>query len=263
MEVQLVLLMHNLVSFPDVLVLIFLLFIFGSFKKTHIHSYFISIVLQLLGQGNCVTIYLKIQYDNIPESAAIKLETNPSSSMTSEFNHVSNTVKMYCIPCGQYENIKITPTLPSSGSWNAILSLGLDGTKDFAFAGSSWYDFFFHNIEVNSVVGAINPDPYYKKINLDCFDKLPLILLNLPSISEYYRSLFDAHNINPKIVATAKTNEMVRSLVGAGIGCSILNIKAATNTTTNMRYFSNELVYEYNDDGTPVIDAVFTYVNGR
>ena len=71
-----------------------------------------------------------------------------------------------------------------------------------------------------------------KKINLDCFDKLPLILLNLPSISEYYRSLFDAHNINPKIVATAKTNEMVRSLVGAGIGCSILNIKAATNTTS-------------------------------
>ena len=37
-----------------------------------------------------------------------------------------------------------------------------------------------------------------KKINLCCLEKIPLILLNLPSISEYYRSLFDTNNINPK-----------------------------------------------------------------
>ena len=161
-------------KFLFVLVLICLLFIFWSFfKKTSIHSCFIFFVLQLLGQGNCVTIYLKIPLPNsVTIGAPIKLETIPSSSMTREFDYVANAVTKFCIPCGQYENIRITPTLSNpDSSWTAILSLGLDGTKDFAFAGSSWYDFSFHNIEVNSVVDAINPDTNLQKINLDCAEQ--------------------------------------------------------------------------------------------
>jgi len=53
----------------------------------------------------------------------------------------------------------------------------------------------------------------------------PLVLLDLPVIGEYYNSLFEAAGIEPNIVATASTTEMVRSLVGAGIGSSILNMK--------------------------------------
>lgn len=57
----------------------------------------------------------------------------------------------------------------------------------------------------------------------------PLVLLDLPFTSEYYRKLIDEHSVEVSIVATATTTEMVRSLVGAGIGCSILNMRPATD----------------------------------
>ncbi|MGB0848148.1 MAG: FAD-binding protein, partial [Thiolinea sp.] len=44
----------------------------------------------------------------------------------------------------------------------------------------------------------------------------------------YYRSLLDEQGVETKIVATASTTEMVRSLVGAGVGVSILNMCPAT-----------------------------------
>ena len=79
------------------------------------------------------------------------------------------------------------------------------------------------------------PKDYFPKsqktISLSQFDKLPMVLLNLPGVSEYYNSLFEINKVRPNVVATAKTNQMVRSLVGAGLGCSILNLKGATDTT--------------------------------
>ena len=62
-------------------------------------------------------------------------------------------------------------------------------------------------------------------------NELPMVLLNLPGVSEYYNSLFEINKIRPRVVATAKTNQMVRSLVGAGLGCSLLNLKGAADTT--------------------------------
>ena len=60
---------------------------------------------------------------------------------------------------------------------------------------------------------------------------LPFVLLDLPLAGAYYRGLMDEHDVGARIVATASTTEMVRSLVGAGIGCSILNMRPATSTT--------------------------------
>lgn len=70
-----------------------------------------------------------------------------------------------------------------------------------------------------------------KTVSLSHFNELPMVLLNLPGVSEYYNSLFEINKIRPKVVATAKTNQMVRSLVGAGLGCSLLNLKGAADTT--------------------------------
>lgn len=60
---------------------------------------------------------------------------------------------------------------------------------------------------------------------------LSLVLLDLPFTSEYYRSLLDAQGVDARVVATANTTEMVRSLVGAGIGASILNMCPATSVS--------------------------------
>jgi DNA-binding transcriptional LysR family regulator len=57
----------------------------------------------------------------------------------------------------------------------------------------------------------------------------PFVLLDLPFTSQYYRELLDHADIEPRIVATASTTEMVRSLVGSGTGISILNMRPLTD----------------------------------
>ncbi len=59
----------------------------------------------------------------------------------------------------------------------------------------------------------------------------PLVLLDLPMTSQYYRSLVSESGQAAHVVATATTHEMVRSLVGAGVGCSILNMLPSTEIT--------------------------------
>lgn len=54
----------------------------------------------------------------------------------------------------------------------------------------------------------------------------PLVVLNRPVAAAYYQSLFDANDIT--IAAYANSTEMVRSLVGAGHGCAVLNMQPLT-----------------------------------
>ncbi|MEM8811101.1 MAG: LysR family transcriptional regulator [Pseudomonadota bacterium] len=58
-----------------------------------------------------------------------------------------------------------------------------------------------------------------------------LVLLDLPFVGGYVRDLLTAAGIAPPIHATASTTEMVRSLVGAGLGCAILNMRPAIETS--------------------------------
>ena len=58
-----------------------------------------------------------------------------------------------------------------------------------------------------------------------------LVLLDLPIISEYYATQFEYAGITPEIVATATSLEMVRSLVGRNVGCSVLHVSAANERT--------------------------------
>lgn len=58
-----------------------------------------------------------------------------------------------------------------------------------------------------------------------------MVLLDLPVVSEYYSRLFERAGIAPRVASTAASLEMVRSLVGAGVGCSILHMRPATDVT--------------------------------
>lgn len=58
-----------------------------------------------------------------------------------------------------------------------------------------------------------------------------IVLLDLPVVSEYYASQFEYAGIAPNIAATATSLEMVRSLVGRGVGCSLLHMAVANNST--------------------------------
>lgn len=59
----------------------------------------------------------------------------------------------------------------------------------------------------------------------------PFVLLNLPAVSAYYGRIFDKAGLSPKVVVTATSVEMVRSLVGASLGCSILHMRPTIAAT--------------------------------
>ncbi len=61
--------------------------------------------------------------------------------------------------------------------------------------------------------------------------KEPLVVLNRPVATAYYRRLLDAYNPEVSIAAYANSTEMVRSLVSAGHGCAILNMRPLTSTS--------------------------------
>ncbi|MFZ1726232.1 MAG: LysR family transcriptional regulator [Albidovulum sp.] len=52
-----------------------------------------------------------------------------------------------------------------------------------------------------------------------------LIILDRPVATAYYRELLEREGQKLKVAATANSTEMVRSLVGTGLGCSILNMR--------------------------------------
>jgi DNA-binding transcriptional LysR family regulator len=66
-----------------------------------------------------------------------------------------------------------------------------------------------------------------KSISLSDLSYEPMIALNRPVASAYYQQLFESTGAKPNTVAVANSTEMVRSLVGAGLGCAILNMRPA------------------------------------
>lgn len=70
--------------------------------------------------------------------------------------------------------------------------------------------------------------------------EVPLVLLDLPVTNQYYRGMLAAAaaGADANIVTTASTHEMVRSMVGAGVGCSILNMLPSSPVT----YAGDEVV---------------------
>lgn len=59
----------------------------------------------------------------------------------------------------------------------------------------------------------------------------PLVVLNRPVAAAYYEGLFRSHAFDISVAAYATSTEMVRSLVGAGYGCAILNMQPLTATS--------------------------------
>lgn len=68
-------------------------------------------------------------------------------------------------------------------------------------------------------------------VSLSELNNEPMVLLDLPVISDYYNRVFEAADVNPHVACTATTLEMVRSLVGMGVGCSLLHMRPNTRVT--------------------------------
>lgn len=96
------------------------------------------------------------------------------------------------------------------------------------------------------LASADHPLSQQKSVLLQDLASETIIVLNRPIAVDYYRRLFDEAGQSPPIFAYASSTEMVRSLVGAGCGCAVLNMLPATDVS----YVGHHLV------ALPIIDPL-------
>lgn len=70
-----------------------------------------------------------------------------------------------------------------------------------------------------------------KSISLSQLVDQPMILFDLPSSRQYYTSLFETAGFEPKFLYKSGNYEMVRSMVGAGLGLALLQSRPSTEDT--------------------------------
>ena len=87
----------------------------------------------------------------------------------------------------------------------------------------------------------------------------PVVVLNRPVAVDYYRSLFAAQDREVAVAAYATSTEMVRSLVGAGLGCAILNMRPLTATS----YGGDAVVARPIADPLPPLTLAVAYDTAR
>jgi len=75
----------------------------------------------------------------------------------------------------------------------------------------------------------------------------PFVLLDLPVSRDYFRSLFERRGLTMNVVARTDQPETVRSLVGSGLGFSLLTARPASLTAAN----GKPLAYVHLDDDHP------------
>lgn len=63
-----------------------------------------------------------------------------------------------------------------------------------------------------------------KRIFLEALAPLPMVMLDLPATENYFRSIFGRQGLVPNIAHRTKSSSVLRGLVAAGFGYSILNI---------------------------------------
>ena len=90
-----------------------------------------------------------------------------------------------------------------------------------------------------ALLAANDPLAQLSSVSLTDLAERDMIAFDLPITQQYFHSLFIQHNLRPRIRHQVKSYEMVRSLVGAGEGYSILIMRPMNERT----YSGNRLAY--------------------
>jgi DNA-binding transcriptional LysR family regulator len=103
----------------------------------------------------------------------------------------------------------------------------------------------------NVVPHAVLPKEHWlaaeSAVSLKMLASEPFVLLDVPPSGGYFRSLFDALDLTPNVAYSSPSLEMVRGLVGRGLGYSVLATKPASSLT----YDGNEVVTVPLSDSLP------------
>ncbi|MFT5743211.1 MAG: DNA-binding transcriptional LysR family regulator [Paracoccaceae bacterium] len=137
----------------------------------------------------------------LPEICASLLAAHPEVSLS--FTEADNTAVQKGLLEGQFDVIIFVAELP-----NPQIS-----TQPLIFAPTYF------------LCPADHPIAADEAVTISQIVREPLILLDRPAARGYYMDLLEQSGEEFRIVATANSTEMVRSLVSAGIGVSLLNMR--------------------------------------
>ncbi len=99
----------------------------------------------------------------------------------------------------------------------------------------------------------VHPLSHQPTVSMAQIAREPLVVLNRPIAAAYYTGLFKPGSRSAPVVAYANSTEMVRSLVAAGRGCAILNMRPQTSES----YFGARVVARpISEDLTPLTLAI-------
>lgn len=119
------------------------------------------------------------------------------------------------------------------GSLVDVVNTVKQGTADVAIT----YDMFDDSTVVLEKLVPVRPHvllseghPLAKneQVSLEQLEEYPFIMLDIPGLREYYQSLFRQHGITPNTKFKGHSLELVRSLVGLGLGYSFALLPIVT-----------------------------------
>jgi DNA-binding transcriptional LysR family regulator len=110
------------------------------------------------------------------------------------------------------------------------------------------------------LLAADDPLTERQSLSLSELSKHPLILLDAPPSGDYFVSLFRDKNLIPDILVRSTSFEMVRGIVGRGMGYSLL----ATKPASNMSYDGRSLTTRpLRDETSPSHIALAKHAGGK
>jgi DNA-binding transcriptional LysR family regulator len=140
--------------------------------------------------------------------------------------HPSVSVKIYI---GDQQEILSGLT---GGQYELAVTFDLDIPKNFEWLALA-------AIPPQVVLPVKHPLANARRVSLKRLAPEPLILMDLPHTRDYFMSLFHRLHISPNLHLLSTNFEMVRTLVGNGLGYSILNLAPQSSSTydgTRVRY---------------------------
>ena len=132
--------------------------------------------------------------------------------------HPSVSVKIYV---GDHQEILSGLV---GGQFELAVTFDLDVPKNFEWLKLA-------AIPPQVVLPAKHPMAKAKRVSLKRMASEPLILMDLPHTRDYFMSLFHRLHISPNVRFSSTNFEMVRTLVGNGLGYSILNLMPNSPST--------------------------------
>jgi DNA-binding transcriptional LysR family regulator len=106
------------------------------------------------------------------------------------------------------------------------------------------------------LLAADHPLAGRQRLALAELAELPMVLLDLPHSREYFRSLFLAQGLEPRVAQRTASYELLRALVGNGFGYALLNVRPVSERA----YDGSRLVQRPLDDPPPGLAVVLARV---